>query len=106
MVDVGACAKAGCFITIDATAGETRARTRTMRNIGFIRVIIEATFLSVQRDLWVANSQLQRSLPILDGSDFSLQINERDQLGAKDMTGERSEAVPYESVKHTRFEAR
>src|SRR5215831_16313158 len=49
MVDV-ACAKAGCFITIDATAGETRARTRTIRNIGFMRVIIKATFLSVQRD--------------------------------------------------------
>jgi hypothetical protein len=48
-------------------------------------------------------SQLQRFLPILDGSDFSLQINERDQLGAKDMTGERSEAVPYENLKRTRF---
>src|SRR5215469_14899722 len=94
MVDVGACAKAGCFITIDATAGETRARTRTIRNIGFMRVIIKATFLSVQRE-WVANSQLQRFLPSLDGSDFSLQINERDQLGAKDMTRERSEAEAY-----------
>src|SRR5215470_4159936 len=50
MVDVGDCAKAGCLITIDATAGETRARTRTIRKIGFMRVIIKATFLSVQRD--------------------------------------------------------
>src|SRR5262245_20287031 len=68
MVDV-ACAKAGCFITIDATAGETRARTRTIRNIGFMRVIIKATSLYVQRDPYNKHQDGEHDgAPITDGA--------------------------------------